>query len=239
MTDAAKYLRWSLLAIFLNIFIEDNYVSAHGLDKFAKHLEKPATRQLVMVGMEFGLPFDMANTLNNPVGRTLTAASIVGLSIFLALGVVLVPYNMIMDVLDPEGLFPGPALKSGRRKRSILEESNHIVRDEYFSYENLPQLFDIEDAFSFFGELEESCRNRLICDFHRFLTDVPDLVQRGFRFFSRNLDLGPYRQAAIDGLHRRDCEKLDKQCMKSNMQILSQVFPNLKTGRTSRKQNHN
>jgi len=111
-----------------------------------------------MVGMEFGLPFDMANTLNNPVGRTLTAASIVGLSIFLALGVVLVPYNMIMDVLDPEGLFPGPALKSGRKKRSILEESNHIVRDEYFSYENLPQLFDIEDAFSFFGELEESCR---------------------------------------------------------------------------------
>ena len=34
-----------------------------------RFLEKPATKQLIMLSLEFGIPYDLANTLNNPLGK--------------------------------------------------------------------------------------------------------------------------------------------------------------------------
>jgi len=114
--------------------------------------KKPDTKQLIMVGVEFGIPFDIANTLTNPLGRTLTSLSLVGISVFLALGIVMVPYDIVADVLDPDGLFSAASLVSGRKKRSLLERRTPP------SLSSITSLLDIEDGFSLLGETDPACR---------------------------------------------------------------------------------
>ncbi|XP_023337948.1 uncharacterized protein LOC111708719 [Eurytemora carolleeae] len=216
-------LKSSCLILFFNFIL---LVSQRTVAKIHSNFQRTPTKQLMMIGLEFGMPFDIANTLSNPLGRTLTSLSLVGVSIFLALGIVLVPYNMVANFLDPEGVFSAPALLAVRRKRSILKESRPPP-----SYGTIHDYLDIEDGFSLLGENEPACRRRLVCDLHYLLTDVPVWVQMSIRAFSRNLNLGEYRQAALNGLLRKDCHIVYKHCTKSNMQILAQGWPNLKSGR--------
>jgi len=189
-----------------------------------RFLEKPATKQLIMMNVEFGIPYDLANTLTNPLGKTLTVVSVIGVSIFLALGLVLIPYNTIVDILDPDGLFPGALLFQRRKKRSLSEKARP-------SFGYFPSLLEIEDAFSLFDERDGNCRKRLICDFHSIFSQLPNFFHKLIRVFTRQLQLKSYKEAALLGLSGSDCSEVFKKCNKSNMQILGQIFPNYTGGR--------
>jgi len=165
--------------------------------------------QAVFLGLEIGLPYNLAYTLSNPLGQALSAVSVVTLAVFFFMNMLWLSYLASSDV------------PQGRRKRSTNNTS--------------PPLFDLEDGVWFLPKDSLPCRQRVVCDVHALLADSPVVVQTGVRFITRRLELGQFKEAARQGLSGAKCENVYSECRKCNMQIVSQIFSNLglniKTGR--------
>ena len=91
--------------------------------------------QLVLLGGEIGLPYDLANTLNNPLGKALGT--------FSALSIAVLFYGSILWM-------PFIVFSSNRKKRDTE------------SWYDLPFQFSIEDGFRLFNEKDISCRKRAV-----------------------------------------------------------------------------
>ena len=106
-------------------------------DLFTKGPANPG--QQVFVGIEFGLPYDLANTLSNPLGRTLTSLSVLGIAVFFFMGLLIVPYQMMFATFE----------SSERTKRAA-------------SWSSFPHLMHIKDGFWLIQEEDMSCRKRAV-----------------------------------------------------------------------------
>merc|ERR1712179_733392 len=132
--------------------------------------------QAVFLGLEIGLPYNLAYTLSNPLGQALSAVSVVTLAVFFFMNMLWLSYLASSDV------------PQGRRKRSTNNTS--------------PPLFDLEDGGVWFLPKDSlPCRQRVVCDVHALLADSPVVVQTGVRFITRRLELGQFKEAA-----HRDCQ---------------------------------
>jgi len=89
--------------------------------------------QQVFVGLEIGLPYDLANTLNNPLGEALTAVSVLAVAAIFFFSILWVPYSTM-------GL-------QGRRRRSAESRST---------------LFHVEDGLWLLQDENVSCRKRVV-----------------------------------------------------------------------------
>jgi hypothetical protein len=88
--------------------------------------------QQIFLGIEIGLPYDLANTLTNPVGLALTSTSVLAMAALFFMSVLWVPYQIMTN----------------RQKRDI----DNI----------LPHPFHLEDGFWFLQEEDMSCRKRAV-----------------------------------------------------------------------------
>ena len=92
--------------------------------------------QAVFLGLEIGLPYNLANTLSNPLGQALSAVSVVTLAVFFFMNMLWVSFLASSDV------------PQGRGKRSTKNSS--------------PPLFDLEDGVWFLPKDSLPCRQRVI-----------------------------------------------------------------------------
>ena len=91
--------------------------------------------QEVLVGLEIGLPYNLANTLTNPLGQTLSAVSVVILAIFFFTNILWLSY---LTSIGPQG----------RRKRSTENTS--------------PPWYDLEDGVWLLPQETMPCRKRVV-----------------------------------------------------------------------------
>jgi len=157
--------------------------------------------QQIFLGLEIGLPYDLANTLTNPVGLALTSVSVLAMAVMFFMSVLWVPYQMLTN----------------RQKRDTDN--------------TLHNLFHLGDGFRFLQEEDMSCRKRVVCDIHHFLGDCPRMVQSLVKILTRRLVLGAFKEATRKGLSGVQCDTVYKKCRKSNIEILSQVFPHIGAGK--------
>eukprot|EP00092_Neocalanus_flemingeri_P027643 GFUD01029998.1.p1 GENE.GFUD01029998.1~~GFUD01029998.1.p1 ORF type:complete len:215 (-),score=22.53 GFUD01029998.1:62-706(-) len=184
-------------------------------EKSSTSLSKFKSGQHIFVGLEIGIPYDLANTLSNPLARTLTSLSVLGIGAFFLMGLLIVPYHMVSNLLDPFATFEAP----GRKKRAT-------------GWNALPNLLHLKDGFWFLQEGETSCRKRVVCEVHQLLLDSPRIIQSLVKFFTKKLHLGPFFRSAVHtGLTGQKCHQIYWRCRKSNFEILSQVFPHIRAGR--------
>ena len=92
--------------------------------------------QQVFVGLEIGLPYNLANTLNNPLGQALSAVSVVTLAVFFFMNIVWLSYLASSD---------------GPQRRSIRSAEN-----------TSPPWFDLEDGGWLLPQDTMPCRQRVI-----------------------------------------------------------------------------
>lgn len=55
--------------------------------------------------------------------------------------------------------------------------------------------------------------------------DCPHLLQFFIKILTRRISLGHYQNAARKGMSNQDCHIVYHRCRKSNLEILSQLFP--------------
>jgi hypothetical protein len=181
----------------------------------------PARRnpgQLVTAAVEFGLPYNLAHTLENPLGQTLTALSVVGVSIVFLLGVLRGALGGMETAgggggvpLASLGLPPGGAT-SGRRRRAAPGPALQL---------------DARHGLSLLGVGEPACQRRVVCDLHSVLASCPAWARAPLALLTARTRLGGLGRAARRGLRGEHCGQAYARCRRSNAQILAGLWPGL------------
>ena len=122
--------QYLLVCIILSTLLFLSSLSGSLLSSSSQTRKNPG--QQIFLGIEIGLPYDLANTLTNPLGLALTSASVLAMAALFFMSVLWVPYQMLTN----------------RQKR---DTDSH-----------LPHPFHLEDGFWFLHEEDMSCRKRAV-----------------------------------------------------------------------------
>lgn len=182
--------------------------------------------QIMTASIEFGLPYDLANTLENPLGRSMTALSLLGVAVAFIVGLVQTallheqgrsdfgPRLRTSPGGSRRGPFVAPPPGLGRKRRSV-------------TWSELPGLLDLDHGFTFLQVEGTSCRRKLVCELHSLLLSCPTWMRTVARVVTRRLALGQYRLAAKKGFSGKDCREVYVKCRRNNLEILSRLWPNV------------
>jgi len=159
--------------------------------------------QVISVGLEFGLPYDIASVLENSMGHTLTVVSLVGVGL-----VLLVSLVFQMEV---------PLIIDHKRSRRSTKGKHTML--------------SLNPGLRILGVKKVPCKKKLVCEVHSLLLSCPVWLHTPLRLITSRVNLNQYRLAAKQGLSGKDCSSIYSSCSTSNFEILFNAWPNITRGR--------